>query len=279
MLLIDNEINHSAASSASFGNSIVKISIVEQWVDFTDHNVIVARVQPTGAWNSSADGYMYNNGGTPDAWFIIADTKMIYTIEYPAYDTRGNLSCMGDIIPSMPNDKMNMVVNGSYNSWETDVNKEFTDPYSTGGLSGFYLNNTASYNAIAAGIDGHPGALGWKIHSMAVMTGDATYWKIGNFMGNAPDPATGGLHIAELPFIVADSDNSYTGIRGYIPGPITCINQPPDSYHSTVVDTVPGLEGVPILFFKCSYNQSSSWIYHGSTMQAFRLDQWREVVV
>ncbi|MFP4273373.1 MAG: hypothetical protein ACLFRH_10095, partial [Halothiobacillaceae bacterium] len=121
-------------------------------------------------------------------------------------------------------------------------------------------HGTTAYRRIATGHHQMPGSVAWESAGLGSV--------IGSLIAH-PNPATNGLHVATTPPLVIEGGNI---LRGYLPGLLQPL-QTHSGYHRAILDHLPGLEGVPVMFYQVWDDRN---VGAGSNrLLAWRLDDWR----
>jgi hypothetical protein len=236
--------------NTTYGNFTAQLNVVENWVDNLTFDIVRTVIWPAG--------YRYADGGAN--WIILGDQFQFYWTNKYAQNA-GNYSTytFGDINSIVKGDTGHCLINGC-----TGV-----------GATARWNNN--SYNAhvpwtiwkdtygkhMMTDYSGLPPTVTWNMQGMHTHSGNTfTY----------PNTADNGFHVFAGPILVCNGTN----VRGHMPGLMQPMHRN-DIWHHKILDQLPGLEGVPVLFSHSSYSVENDWSYRRLT--CWRLDDWSRGVL
>jgi len=242
--MITNDGNGGVGNS---GN-IATVRILESFTDFSTYEEATSVY-----WAAS-------HRQTTEEWLFLADDKMIFWVPRYANKEHRSVFVLGDIDTVRPGDSSHCLILGmdgsSTGEWDSSYDNPYTDFLTLGGLV------SSDFRGIARGYQQLPGAMPWSLIG------------IGNTIGNLfayPNLATNGFYVATGKLMVMEQNS----LRGFMPGVIQPL-QTSFVYHKAVIDSLPDLEGIPVIFWLATDSRDD---VSDEYLIAFRLDQWRQEVV
>lgn len=241
VLLIENT---GYSGDSSVNGNFANVRICESFTDFDTFDSVASY------WWAASHRY------ASAEWLLVADGHLLYWL--PRYANPGKRAAFvwGDIETVRPGDAAHCLINGcdKSNSGEWDHSND--SPYTA-----FADLGANDYRGIARGHQQLPGEQSWSLIG------------IGGTMGASfsyPNPATNGFYVATGKLMVVEQSS----LRGFMPGLLQPLHTS-SVYHGAVVDNLPDLEGVPVLFWLATDSRNS-----GATerLLAWRLDEWFEEV-
>ncbi|SDO29989.1 hypothetical protein SAMN04487957_10596 [Halomonas shengliensis] len=237
VLLVENT---GYSGDSGVNGNFANVRICESFTDFDTFDSVASY------WWAASHRY------ASAEWLLVADGHLLYWI--PRYATPGKRAAFvwGDIETVRPGDAAHCLVNGcdksSTGEWDTS-DSSYTAFAELGG---------SDYRGIARGHQQLPGEVPWQLYGIGTRLGDGviTY----------PNPATNGFYVATGKLMVVEQGS----LRGFLPGLLQPLHTS-SVYHGAVVDNLPDLEGVPVLFWLAMDSRS----YAGTErLMAWRLDEW-----
>jgi hypothetical protein len=247
--LLYNDMTYDTSAGAN-GSFIAKVSSVENYVDNLTFDI-----KHTAYW---AAGYRYSDTG--EEWMLCGDKYQFYwTNKYAQNEGNYSTYTFGDINSVVKDDTGHCIINGcqsngsdgrwnnegyrshvSWTQWKESVRKYMMTDYS-----------------------GQSAIVTWQMQGIHTYSANTfTY----------PNPASHGFHVFAGPILC----NNGTTVRGHMPGLMQPLHRN-DMWHRKIVDQLPGLEGVPVIFWQSSYSsQNDAGVYRRLT--CWRLDDWQRDV-
>ncbi|MFW6344769.1 MAG: hypothetical protein ACOC0M_00335 [Halomonas sp.] len=239
--MITND-GYEGAYSYQEGN-YARMRILESFTDFSTFEMA------TDQWWPASHRH------TGEEWLLVADDKTIYWVNRYAYQGHRSVFVLGDIETVRPGDASHCLTIGIENNGGAEWDSS-DSPYSD------FLNlGSTAYRTIARAHHQLPGSTSWSLEGIGGTIGG---------LFSYPNPQTNGFYVATGKLMVKESG----GLRGFMPGVLQPL-QTSGVYHQAILDNLPDLEGVPVLFWLATDSRSYNSDDH---LIAFRLDQWREEV-
>lgn len=253
-LVIKNGDRYQYETNADNRNRFAWVGWVTDFVDFDVHGPEDAKY-----WAYS-DYYLPSSKSARD-WVIVADSLMIFYM--PRYGHRGQRGFYmgGDIETVRPGDAYHCINNGFNYSYGFDSNYNMY-PDSLDFESTYLCSLSRSYTQL-------PGDAPAALIGMGYRMGDVIGY---------PNAADNGLYVSTGKLLVregpagndADDDRPQQLVRGYLPGVLQPL-QSTETYDQAIIDNLPNLDGVPVLFCMVANYYSDD----DGHLVAFRLDDWR----
>ncbi|MFK4017292.1 hypothetical protein [Cobetia marina] len=238
VLVIEN--NGNEGQYPSGGEHLAMMRVCDSFTDFDTFEEAC-----TNYWPAS------HNWSNKDEWHFVGDSMLFYWIDRYANSSKMSVFTAGQIESLMPGDASCFVLNGigsgSSHEWRSN------DTYYTD----FGSFNYGSFRKIARSYSQLPGSVSWQTMGIGSAFGD---------LASYPNPQDNGFYVATGKILVTESG----GIRGFMPGVLQPL-QSSSVYHTQIVDNVPNLEGVPLLFLLVTKQQAYGT---DEVLVAWRLDGW-----
>ncbi|WP_156961937.1 hypothetical protein [Cobetia amphilecti] len=234
-----------------------RVKIVSNVVSVDDYELSETARWPIG-WSNSSEGR---------EWSLIGDDRLFYLTTRHAWGNGRSTMCYGEFDSNIAGDAFGTVIVGTNYSSSISWNR------------GDYSNHIefASYGITSQHYIARP------YHQMP--SDEKAMWKkmgIGfasGIMFDYPNPADYGLYVHNGPTLVMEISDDKSILRGVLPGLIQPL-QTPLAYHKSVLDDLPGLEGVPVIMWLSQYEGNTSSATHADVnnagMLGWRLDKWRD---
>ena len=231
--------NDGSNFGSEFGN-IATVRILESYTDPVTFDQAAEEYWPAS-----------NSRSRLKDWTLIVDSQALYFM--PTYTDFDRASCLvlGAINSIRPGDAGHSIINGingTNQDWQYN-RYTMTDFASLG--SNYRRQIARAYHQL-------PGAVDWTMHGID--------GEMGMSFGY-PNPASNGFFVATGKILVKESSS----LRGYMPGLLQPL-QTDDVYHRTIIDVLPGLDGIPVYLQKVKDNREP--LSGSYNLIAFRLDDW-----
>ncbi|CAM3306633.1 hypothetical protein [Halomonas lysinitropha] len=233
--------NNGNQGNYSAGNEFVaRVRVCESFTDFATYDQAMEQFWPASHRYATAE------------WLLVADGHALYWLNRYASAGKRSAVMLGDIESVRPGDAAHCVLTGIESSTgaEWDASESYYADFATLGSS--------DYRAIARGYQQLPGEVPWQLYGIGTRLGDGVI--------AYPNPATNGFYVATGKLMVVEQGS----LRGFLPGLLQPLHTS-SVYHGAVVDNLPDLEGVPVLFWLAMDSRA----YNGTErLMAWRLDEW-----
>ena len=240
VLVIEN--NGNEGQYPSGGEHLAMMRVCDSFTDLDTFEEAC-----TNYWAAS------HNWSSKDEWHFVGDSMLFYWIDRYANSSKMSVFTAGQIESLMPGDASGFILNGigSGNAYEWRSN----DTYYTD----FGSFNSAGFRKIARSYSQLPGSAPWQTVGIGSAFGD---------LASYPNPQDNGFYVATGKILITESG----GIRGFMPGVLQPL-QSSSVYHAQIVDNVPNMQGVPLLFLLVAKQQAYN---ADEVLVAWRLDDWNK---
>jgi plastocyanin len=234
----------------TYGNWLAKAVVVENYVDNLTFDI-------KNTYYIAAS-CAYSDTGAD--WLFLADKfQWYFTPRYAQNEGNYSTYTFGDINSVVKDDTGHCIFNGTLNAGGT---VRWNNEGSNGHVIWTLWKNTTN-KQMMTDYSGNSASVTWQMQGIHTYSANTfTY----------PNPASHGLHVYAGPILVCNG----TTVRGHMPGLMQPLHRN-NIFHQQVIDQLPGLEGVPVIFWHSSYNAGNN----GDTykrLTAWRIDDWQRDV-
>ncbi|MDI4659565.1 MULTISPECIES: hypothetical protein [Cobetia] len=239
--IIEN--NGNEGDYPSGGEMVARVRVCEAFTDLDTYEQALEEFWPAS--------HRYANDQT---WMLVADARLIFWTPKYGRENKSGTVMLGDIDSVRPGDAYHCVLNGLISGSTAEWDSTAESYYSN--MADFEGNT--NHQGIARSYYQLPGSAQWTLAGISSGMGGLLDY---------PNPQTNGFYVSTGRLMVIESG----GLRGFMPGLLQPL-QTSAVYAKAIIDTLPSLEGVPVLFWlSCSAQHSSS----PEVLFAWRLDNWR----
>jgi len=252
---IYNDISYS--TNTTYGNWVAKVDVITNWTNITTYTL-----QQTAYFPGSA------RYATSQEWVVMGDDLMFVWLNRFAANSRTSAYIFGDINSVVGGDRHHCIVLGCSNDGAARWN--------TSGAYATHSNLGTFKSTYQRWLMRNYGAVGGILTGSGITTGTGSVvWDLRGYFEarfgqyvTYPNPVNNGLMVFKGPLMITETNN----VRGYMPGLMQPLSEPITILHNTILTTLPGLEGIPVLLYKVSYSTNND---AAETLGAWRLDNWR----
>jgi hypothetical protein len=243
-LLVYNDVSYDTNPEVE-GQFLAKMVVVDNWTDSSTFDIISTRYWPAG--------YRYAD---KQEYLILGDKYMfVFVNKYGNNEGNTSTYVFGDINSVVKGDVGHCIINGcnpasTSSRWDSESYYAHTT---------WTMWNNITYERMMTDYTGNQGTVTWQMAGMDSHSANTFSY---------PNPGTHGFHVFAGPIFVRNG----SAVRGHMPGLMQPMHRN-DAWHRKVVDTLPGLEGVPVIFWNSSHHINNDYATY-KRLTCWRMDDW-----